>query len=184
MQMLIAVDSDQDRKVSTKIDITLNRQNSNSVHTTINANALDASITVPVGDISSKNISVVANDKIDLTSKSVLNDGYLHVETSPTNVSNLKINTETSTLLSPIINIFKENSVSTSLDDIPCLPYTLNKDFPATSGGTMSYVGAKYNSMQVVHYDEKPSSAPYQECLYGVGGFVTDAQIIAFADQI
>lgn len=184
MQMLIAVDPDKDKKVSTKIDITLNRQNSNSVHSTINANALDTSITVPVGDISSKNISVVANDRIDLTSKSVLNNGYLYVGVSPTNITNLKIGAETSNPITYITSIFKEDNVSTSLDDIPCLPYTLNKDFPATSGGTMSYVGAKYNSIQTVVYAETPSSAPYQEYLYGVGGFTTDAQINTFADQI
>lgn len=183
MQMLIAVCADDDDKVASSIQLSLDKGN-NHYESNIKANLLDTNIVVPVGNINTKNVNVLVNDNINVNDKSFFDEGKVYIQESPTNIRSIKISTESPSLLATITNVFKQDSLSTSLDDIPCLPYTLNKDLPATSGGYFNYVGAKYNAIMTVHYDETPSSAPYQDCLYGVNGFITDENMQTFANCI
>ncbi|MDO5426398.1 MAG: hypothetical protein Q4F54_00995 [Coriobacteriia bacterium] len=177
MQMLIGVWMNSNNKVATPLNISIEYDEANKENATPMLNALDTTIAIPFQNENSKQISVLANDNINITDKSYYSDGVILINESPANLISIKVKIE---------NNEDENKsgFKTPLDDIPALPYSLNRDLAATSGGYFNYVGAKYNEVMCVHYDETPSSAPYQDRLYGVNGFVTDENMQTFANSI
>lgn len=183
MQTLISVNNNKE-KVSTTVDIAIEEDGEDLAKTNIKVNALDTFLVIPSAGVDLTNASVIANDNIEMTNKSYFDNGNIYINESPTNIKNIKIKTKKTNFIKDLFNTSEKPRLSTSLDDIPCLPYTLNKDLPATSGGFFNYVGAKYNAIMTVHYDETPSSAPYQECLYGVRGFISDESMQTFANCI
>lgn len=178
MQLLVSVLVEND-KVASSVDISIENDGNEVEHAKIKLNALDTFLVVPANDIDLTNASVIANNNIDITEKSYFDNGNIYINESPVNINSVKIEIQKS-----VQNKNSNTRLSTSIGEMPCLPYTVNRDICIGGDEHFDHVGAKFVTQMEVHYTEVPSKADYQDCLYGPDGFVTEASMQTFADRI